>query len=84
MAALDNYDSDNSSGKENESHRSSNGLGKEAKTTKADIKGKQKEDVVDGNSATQRPSSPPLSVHHPLRPLSSRLQRSHRVISTLI
>jgi len=65
LSALDNYDSDNSSGKGNESQRHpSNGRGEEAKTTKDDAK----ENKVDDDSATQRPLSPPPSSAPPSSP----------------
>ena len=67
LAALENYDSGTSSGKENESQRPPNGLEKEIKTKIDDVKGKPNEDVVDDNSTT-RPSSPPPSSLPPSSP----------------
>jgi hypothetical protein len=61
LVVLENYDSDASSGKENESQRPLNGRN-EAEAAKDNSKGKQKEvvveNVVDGDSMTRRPSSP--------------------------
>jgi len=69
LAALDNYDSDSNSGKDNESQRRpSNGWREEARTMKDDAKGKQKEDMVDDDLATQHPLSPPPSSAPPSSP----------------
>jgi len=61
LAALENYDSDSSSGKENESQMPSNG-------TKGDVKGKQREDLLDDDSATRRPPSSPSFSLFPVSP----------------